>query len=293
MELLLVGVLAGYARRLFGEAREQHTATLDRMSQLTEANELLVSLHRVAQSLPASLDLQQALASTVSRLRSLIDCDVVAVLLHDDATEHLDRGRLRGSGAAPDFQPTPTSPDRWPPPPPAAWPPWSSASARARASGPTSCRGPACTPPCGPGACSLGPHRHRATRARLLRPSGPAHPRRLRGAGRPGHRQRPVVLPAADHRCRRGAGAHRPGHPRQRRPIPGLRRIQARSAGRDGRRPEDARRARRPPHRGARRPHRGARHPLRPAHRGHRRPRTWSARWRSSWTGSAPGPTSR
>lgn len=86
MELLLVGVLAGYARRLFGEVREQHTATLDRMSQLTEANELLVSLHRVAQSLPASLDLQQVLASTVNRLRSLIDCDVVAVLLHDDAT---------------------------------------------------------------------------------------------------------------------------------------------------------------------------------------------------------------
>lgn len=86
MELLLVGVLAGYARRLFGEAREQHTATLDRMSQLSEANELLVSLHRVAQSLPASLDLQQVLASTVTRLRSLIDCDVAAVLLHDDAT---------------------------------------------------------------------------------------------------------------------------------------------------------------------------------------------------------------
>jgi signal transduction histidine kinase len=86
MELLLVGVLAGYARRLFGEVRKQHTATLDRMSQLNEANELLVSLHRVAQSLPASLDLQQVLSSTVNRLRGLIDCDVVAVLLHDDAT---------------------------------------------------------------------------------------------------------------------------------------------------------------------------------------------------------------
>ena len=86
-ELLLVALLAGYARRLFGQAEEQHTRTLDRMSQLTEANELLVSLHRVAQTLPASLDLQQVLASTVNRLRSLIDCDVVAVLLRDDATE--------------------------------------------------------------------------------------------------------------------------------------------------------------------------------------------------------------
>jgi len=86
VELLLVAVLAGYARRLFGRAQEEHTLTLDRMSQLTEANELLVSLHRVAQTLPASLDLEQVLASTVSRLRGLIDCDVAAVLLHDETT---------------------------------------------------------------------------------------------------------------------------------------------------------------------------------------------------------------
>ena len=87
VELLLVATLAAYARRLFGQAQEQHTLTLDRMSQLTEANELLVSLHRVAQTLPASLDLEQVLASTINRLRSLIDCDVVAVLLHDEATD--------------------------------------------------------------------------------------------------------------------------------------------------------------------------------------------------------------
>jgi signal transduction histidine kinase len=87
LELVLVAVLAAYARRLFGQAQEQHSLALDRMSQLTEANDLLVSLHRVAQTLPASLDLQQVLASTVNRLRGLIDCDVVAVLLHDAATD--------------------------------------------------------------------------------------------------------------------------------------------------------------------------------------------------------------
>lgn len=86
VELLLVAVLAGYARRLFGQAQDQQTLSLDRISQLTEANELLVALHRVAQTLPASLDLGQVLASTVNRLRGLIDCDVVAVLLHDEAT---------------------------------------------------------------------------------------------------------------------------------------------------------------------------------------------------------------
>ena len=86
VELMLVAVLAGYARRLFGQAEAQHTLALDRMSQLTEANELLVSLHRVAQTLPASLDIAQVLTSTVSRLRALIDCDVAAVLLRDEAS---------------------------------------------------------------------------------------------------------------------------------------------------------------------------------------------------------------
>jgi len=86
VELLLVAALAGYARRLFGEAHAVHTLALDRMGQLTEANELLVSLHRVAQTLPASLDLDQVLTSTVTRLRALIDCDVAAVLLWDEVT---------------------------------------------------------------------------------------------------------------------------------------------------------------------------------------------------------------
>jgi signal transduction histidine kinase len=86
IELLLVALLAGYSRRLFGEAEERHSLALDRMSQLTEANDLLVSLHRVAQSLPASLNLDQVIASTMARLRTLVDCDVTAVLRHDDAT---------------------------------------------------------------------------------------------------------------------------------------------------------------------------------------------------------------
>lgn len=96
-ELALVAILAGYARRLFGEAQERHSQTLDRMDQLTEANELLVSLHRVAQSLPASLDLQQVLSSSVNRLRALIDCDVVAVLLRDEATDSWTVGAAEGT----------------------------------------------------------------------------------------------------------------------------------------------------------------------------------------------------
>jgi len=86
IELVLVAILAGYARRLFGEAEQRHSQALDRVSQLAEANDLLVSLHRVAQSLPASLNLEQVATSTIERLRSLIDCDVTALLLRDDVT---------------------------------------------------------------------------------------------------------------------------------------------------------------------------------------------------------------
>jgi signal transduction histidine kinase len=103
VELALVAVLAAYARRLFGEAQQRHTLALDRMSQLTEANDLLVSLHRVAQTLPASLDLQQVLTSTIGRLRSLIDCDVVAVLLHDEATGGWTLGAAEGAPLAASF----------------------------------------------------------------------------------------------------------------------------------------------------------------------------------------------
>ncbi len=97
VELALVAVLAAYARRLFGEAQDRQSMALDRMSQLMEANELLVSLHRVAQTLPASLDLQQVLASTINRLRALIDCDVIAVLLRDEATGSWTVGASEGA----------------------------------------------------------------------------------------------------------------------------------------------------------------------------------------------------
>lgn len=97
VELGLVAVLAAYARRLFGEAQDRQTVALDRMGQLAEANDLLVSLHRVAQTLPATLDLQQVLASTIDRLRSLIVCDVVAVLLRDEATGGWTLGASEGA----------------------------------------------------------------------------------------------------------------------------------------------------------------------------------------------------
>lgn len=84
VELVLVSLIAGYARYLLGETEEERTRNLSRIGQLADANALLFSLHRVAQSLPASLDLDEALDTSMGRLRELIDFDAAAVLLLDD-----------------------------------------------------------------------------------------------------------------------------------------------------------------------------------------------------------------
>ena len=86
-ELVLVGVVAGYARRISGDADDRHTEALDRMRRLVDANELLFSLHQVAQDLPASLDLDEALESTIERVRELVDLDTAAILLYETSDE--------------------------------------------------------------------------------------------------------------------------------------------------------------------------------------------------------------
>lgn len=83
VELFLVAIVAAYARRISGEADERQALALDRMGRLADANELLFSLHQVAQELPASLDLDEVLESTVDRLRDLLSFDSAAVLLHE------------------------------------------------------------------------------------------------------------------------------------------------------------------------------------------------------------------
>ncbi|MEY2430989.1 MAG: hypothetical protein QOC92_714 [Acidimicrobiaceae bacterium] len=87
-EMVLIALVAGYARRISGEADRQQSLALDRLGRLSDANALLFSLHRVAQSLPASLDLDEALDSTMGRLRDLFEFTAAAVLLLDDT----DRG---------------------------------------------------------------------------------------------------------------------------------------------------------------------------------------------------------
>jgi len=82
--VILVAVVAGYGRWISGEADRQHSLALDRLGRLAEANSLLFSLHRVTQTLPASLDLNEVLDTTMTRLRSLFDFDSVAILMLND-----------------------------------------------------------------------------------------------------------------------------------------------------------------------------------------------------------------
>ncbi len=94
--LLMVSVIAGYARRISGEADRQHTLALDRLGRLADANALLFSLHRVAQTLPASLDYDEVLDSTIQRLRGLIDFDAAAILVADDTDGAFHVARREG-----------------------------------------------------------------------------------------------------------------------------------------------------------------------------------------------------
>jgi signal transduction histidine kinase len=84
-ELLLISMVTGYARSVFYAAEARTSLALDRVSRLSEANDLLVDLHRVAQTLPASLDLAETVSSTVQRLRELFEPDVIAILIREES----------------------------------------------------------------------------------------------------------------------------------------------------------------------------------------------------------------
>lgn len=85
-QVLLVYLVAGYARRIFVEEAMRTSLALTRVSRLTEANDLLFELYRVAQSLPVSLDLGDTVSVVVGRVRELLQPDVVVVLLPDDGS---------------------------------------------------------------------------------------------------------------------------------------------------------------------------------------------------------------
>lgn len=104
--LLLVAVIAGYARRLTGEADRQRSLAFDRLTRLSDANALLFSLHRVAQSLPASLDMNDVLDTTIARLRGLIDFTAAAVFIFDETDANWQVLRREGVRLPPRLGPT-------------------------------------------------------------------------------------------------------------------------------------------------------------------------------------------
>ena len=106
VELILVALIAGYARRVTGEADRAHSLALDRLGRLADANTLLYSLHRVAQSLPASLDMEDVLDTTMGRLRDLFAFDAAVVFLLDETDESWVVTRWDGPRPAPSYKTT-------------------------------------------------------------------------------------------------------------------------------------------------------------------------------------------
>lgn len=104
--VILVAIVAGYTRRISGEADRERELALDRLDRLADANSLLFSLHRVTQTLPASLDLGDVLDSTIARIKSLVSYDSVAILLFDEVDAHWEVVRHQGLHVASRLGPT-------------------------------------------------------------------------------------------------------------------------------------------------------------------------------------------
>jgi signal transduction histidine kinase len=94
--IMLVAIIAGYTRRISGVADRDRELTLDRLDKLSDANDLLFSLHQVTQTLPASLDMGEVLDTTLQRLHSLVSFESAAVLLFDETDAHWDVVRHEG-----------------------------------------------------------------------------------------------------------------------------------------------------------------------------------------------------
>ena len=92
----LIAVVAGVGRKMSGQADRERDLALDRLGRLADANALLYSLHKVAQTLPSSLDMDDVVISTVSRLRELLEFDAIAIVLFDETTDDWDIIRQEG-----------------------------------------------------------------------------------------------------------------------------------------------------------------------------------------------------
>ena len=81
---LLCAVLGAFTRRLIEESTARHSATLDQVTKMTRANEMLVALHGLAQTLPSSLDLTEVTESLRLRLRDTFGFSALTVFVRDE-----------------------------------------------------------------------------------------------------------------------------------------------------------------------------------------------------------------
>lgn len=97
VEVLLVALVAGYAHRISGEDDQRQSLALDRLGRLSDANALLFQLHQVTQTLPASLDLDEVLDTTIEQLKELFQFDALAIVVLDDTDQRWHTVRREGS----------------------------------------------------------------------------------------------------------------------------------------------------------------------------------------------------
>lgn len=89
--------LCGLIHQTSASASRQREQAIAKVSQLAEANTLLFALQRLAQTLPASLDLDDVVDSTLDRVEGLVPCDTVALYLTNDTGRTFERYRSRGA----------------------------------------------------------------------------------------------------------------------------------------------------------------------------------------------------
>jgi signal transduction histidine kinase len=82
---MLCGALGAFNRTLVVEFEAQRAAAIDQATQMATANDLLVSLHALAQTLPASFDLGEVVESIRQRVRALFPYTALVVIVPDDA----------------------------------------------------------------------------------------------------------------------------------------------------------------------------------------------------------------
>lgn len=82
---LLCGALGAFTRNLITDIESHRAAAIDQAAEMATANELLVSLHALAKTLPSSFDLREVVDSMRDRLRSVVRFSALVILVRDEA----------------------------------------------------------------------------------------------------------------------------------------------------------------------------------------------------------------